>query len=189
MVEESDVQMSDAQEESNELMPFMDTFYSLASNDLKERSFAASSMMSYLFLRKDYDDESTASTVKDGNYALTRLLNGLCSGRASARQGFASCLATFLRLSAKMGPEDGKTWIEMMASAAKGGNDCSLYVRKTLKECTNYEGGAKNKKGGGKSRSDEREFRFGRLFGILAIVRSGTLDQASEKVRIRCTCF
>ena len=185
MKEESDVQMSDAQKESNELMPFMDTFYSLASNDLKERSFAASSMMSYLFLRKDYDIEST---IKDGNYALTRLLNGLCSGRASARQGFASCLATFLRLSAKMGPENGKTWIEMMASAAKDSNDCSLYVRKTLKECTNYEGGAKDKKGG-KSRSDQREFRFGRLFGILAIVRSGTLDQASEKVRINCTCF
>ena len=39
------------------------------------------------------------------------------------------------------------------------------------------------KSAGKKSRAEERDNRFGRLFGILAIVRSGTLTDASEQVR------
>jgi hypothetical protein len=57
------------------------------------------------------------------------------------------------------------------------------FVRNKLKECTNLECPAKGKKNTGKkSRSDERDYRFGRLFGILAIVRSGALVSASETV-------
>ena len=58
------------------------------------------------------------------------------------------------------------------------------FVRNKLRECTNLEGPVKGKKSAGKkSRAEERDNRFGRLFGILAIVRSGTLTDASEQVR------
>ena len=100
VVEEENKQpeSEESQQQNNTLIPFMDTFYSLSSNDPSERSIAASSLLSYLFLSSSSagsEDVDIDSIVKDGFYALTRLLKGLCSGRASARQGFASCLATF----------------------------------------------------------------------------------------------
>ena len=178
--------VQEEEEEEQELMPFMDTFYSLASNEAKERSFAASSMIKYLFYKSEWEETSIDATVKDGSYALTRLMNGLCSGRGSARQGFASCLTTFLKCAFKMGPENEskERWIDMFVADAGVDTGAEEFVRNKLKECTNLEGGpAKGKKNTGKkSRSDERDYRFGRLFGILAIVRSGALAGASEKV-------
>ena len=185
--ETRDLEMtSDHEEGEEELMPFMDTFYSLASNEAEERSFAASSMIKCLFYKSDWDQDSIDATVKDGSYALTRLMNGLCSGRASARQGFASCLSIFLKVSFKMGPENEskKHWIDLfMVDSRAHSAGAEEFVRNTLKECTNFEGPAKGKKNTGKkSRSDERDYRFGRLFGILGILRSGSLVDASEKV-------
>lgn len=186
MDESRDEEMTSEQEEEEEqLMPFMDTFYSLASNEAKERSFAASSMINHLFIKSEWEKTSIDATVKDGTYALTRLMNGLCSGRGSARQGFASCLATFLKFSFQMGPENDnkKRWIDMFLVDEGSHVGAEEFVRNKLKECTNLECPAKGKKNTGKkSRSDERDYRFGRLFGILAIVRSGALVSASETV-------
>mmetsp|Transcript_4543 Transcript_4543/g.8755 ORF Transcript_4543/g.8755 Transcript_4543/m.8755 type:complete len:259 (-) Transcript_4543:5-781(-) len=180
-----------------ELIPFMDTFYSLASNDARERSIAASSMIKHIFFEKEVkndDKEGIDALVKDGIYALTRLMKGLCSGRASARQGFASCLAMFLRLSFKLRPNKGndddgddRLWIELFMKDAKGPVEASEFVRNQLNDNTNIDGPSsssdkKKKSMGKKNRSEEKDHRFGRLFGILAVVRSGTLVEASEKV-------
>ena len=78
-----------------ERMPFMDTFYSLSSNDASERNLAAASLLEHIFSFQGKNIDDASGSVKDGCYALTRLLKGLCSGRASARQGFASCLSSF----------------------------------------------------------------------------------------------
>ena len=181
-----DVEMKEEEEEEEEIMPFMDTFYSLASNEAKERSFAASSLIRHVFNIDGDDEEITNSAVKDGCYAFQRLLNGLCSGRAGARQGFASCLASFLNLSFRNMPGKNETWMELFMKNMDQQSDMSaaVFVQKQLKESTHLDGPTKGKKNVGKrSRAEERDHRFGRLFGILAIVRSGTLVSASVKVR------
>lgn len=165
------------------LMPFMDTFYSLASNDATERSYAASSMIKHIFFGQANDKEGIDALIKDGTYAMTRLMKGLCSGRASARQGFASCLATFLRLSFRLRPNEEEyddLWIDLFRNNGKEQVEPAEFVRNQLSDSTNVDGGSKSM--GKKSRSEERDHRFGRLFGILAVVRSGTLVDASEKV-------
>lgn len=172
--------------EEEELMPFMDTFYSLAADDAAERSFAASSMIKHVFISYDGEEGGIDATVKDGCYALTRLMNGLCSGRASARQGFASCLASFLKMSFKLGPgnDSDKCWMDLFMKNLGEQSDIgpAEFVRKLLLQSTNLEAPAKGQKNVGKrSRSEERDHRFGRLFGILAVVRSGTLADASQK--------
>jgi hypothetical protein len=176
------------EEGGEQLVPFMDTFYSLASNDAHERSFAAASMIRHLFFKEETGQASIAETVKDGSYALTRLFNGLCSGRASARQGFASCLTSFIKVSFSKAPGDNadKIWMDLFMDNMGQPSEMNAadFVRNKLRECTNLEGPVKGKKSAGKkSRAEERDNRFGRLFGILAIVRSGTLTDASEQVR------
>ena len=165
--------------EEKELMPFMDTFYLLASNDPSERNFAASSLLHHVF---SSEDGTFDVTVKDGSYAMTRLLMGVCSGRASARQGMASCLATFLRISFQMGPEDdsGRRWIHcfMEHMEAKEKETPLTFIRKKLIESTSLEA-PKGKTVMKKSRTDERDAHFGRLFGILAIARSGILKDTN----------
>jgi hypothetical protein len=193
MSDESSKDMEVENEGKEQLMPFMDTFYSLASNDAQERSFAAASMIKHLFFKEDTDQESIAATVKDGCYALNRLLNGLCSGRASARQGFASCFTSFVKVSFNNSPADNpdKFWMDLFMESMGNPTDLSSsdFIRKQLKECTNLEGQVKGKKNVGKrSRSEERDHRFGRLFGVLAIVRSGSLVGASEQVRFLNMC-
>jgi DNA polymerase phi len=162
-----------------EMMPFMDTFYSLASNDPSERNFAASSLIHHVF---SSEEDAFEVTVKDGSYAMTRLLMGMCSGRASARQGMASCLATFFRISFETGPEDGsgRRWIHcfMEHMEAKEKESPLTFVRRKLIESTSLEA-PKGKTIMKKSRADERDAHFGRLFGILVIARSGILNDKS----------
>merc|ERR1712038_1499742 len=135
------------------MIPFMDTFYSLSSNDQRERSTAGSSLLHHLFLSIDADGKINDKTdgdknqnkfdalIKDGSYALTRLLNGLCSGRASARQGYASCLASFLKLSFQLGPSKdlypgGGCWMEHFMRHMSKPQDENMtplgFVRKQL---------------------------------------------------------
>lgn len=213
--EENKEAESEQSQQNDALIPFMDTFYSLSSNDPSQRSIAASSLLSYLFLSSssdgsgdgNSDDVDIDSIVKDGFYALTRLLKGLCSGRASARQGFASCLATFLKLSFKLGPtsntsseaEDdnskwaGKCWMDCFMDHYSSStenkqeekeddgdeeelsyNSSSEFVRFKMVKTTSHSrnmSSSKRRKGG----SEERDYNFGQLFGILAVVRSGIL--------------
>ncbi len=184
------METEDGREE--QFLPFMDSFYSLSSNDAQERSFAATSIIKHVFF-EEIDAESIAAKVKDGTYAMTRLLNGLCSGRASARQGFASCLTTFLETSFNKAPgENGdKMWIVLFMDHTEQSSEISPaeFVRDQLRECTNFEGPVKGKNGGKRNKAEDRDNRFGRLFGILSIIRSGTLVDASLQVRIQFLIF
>ena len=124
--------------------------------------------------------------VKDGCYAMNRLLKGLCSGRASVRQGYASCFSSFLKLAFNLIPtksssssSGNQAWIyyfmeQMGVKANKSSNE---FVREKLLECTYSKDASIDKKGIKKGRkgSEERDYYFGKLFGILAVVRSGTL--------------
>jgi len=131
----------------DEFMPFMDTFYALSSDDGTERTFAASSLLQHIFFTKG-DDNDIDSIIKDGLYAMKRLITGLCSGRGSARQGYASCLSSFLRLSFTLCPKSEiiptKTanpdsqkdkWITLfMKFASKNGKDISTEGSENLRQ-------------------------------------------------------
>ena len=78
--------------------PFLDSFYGIASANIAERTQAAKVLLHHCLLGPD-------ANAKDAAYALKRLLNGLCSGRAAARQGNAAVLASFLKVAFAL---DGK---------------------------------------------------------------------------------
>eukprot|EP00953_Heterococcus_sp_UTEX-ZZ885_P031155 16380-Heterococcus_DN1.PRE.2 len=67
---------------------FMQGFWDLASTDSPTRRGAAASIVQHLC--------AAGTPQKDVDYAVKRLLRGLCSSRDSARQGFAACLAETL---------------------------------------------------------------------------------------------
>lgn len=142
--------------------PFLDSFYSLSAPNPKERSQAAQVMLHHCLLGPE-------SNSKDAAYAFRRLLNGLCSGRAAARQGNASALASFLKIAFQLEKME-----EIRSEAEKGGekNPSSLlnYVRDRLISATDAQRTQGKKKG-----SEERDYHFGRLFGILGVVRSRIL--------------
>lgn len=179
MSPEDSYAVKESKDEGETSMPFMDTFYSLASNDPSERNFAASSLIQHVF---SSDSIRNDVTINDGTYAFTRLLMGICSGRASARQGMASCLASFLKIAFQAGPDDGsgRKWIVVFMEHmdAKEKERPIEFIRKKLVEATCLEA-PKGKTVIKKTRSDERDVQFGRLFGILAVVRSGILNESS----------
>jgi DNA polymerase phi len=141
---------------------FMDTFYGLSSSNPMERAQAANSLLHHCLI-------GPHANIKDAAYALRRLLNGLCSGRAASRQGNASALSSFLRLSLEGGQlneiksqDDGD---ETNADKA-----VLVYVRDRLLKATDPSSSVGKKKG-----SEERDYQFGRLFGVLSVARSGIL--------------
>jgi hypothetical protein len=141
--------------------PFLDAFYGLSASDARERADAAQVVLHHCLLGPD-------ANAKDASYAFRRLLNGLCSGRAAARQGNASALASFLKAAFAS---------EKMAEIRREGNgdatnEVSLlaFVRLRLIATTDPSQTTGKKKG-----SEERDYQFGRLFGILAVVRSDIL--------------
>jgi DNA polymerase phi len=164
--EESDAEMSDDEEspeappQRNE-NPFLDSFYGLSSENLRERSQAAQTMLHQCLL-------GPSANTKDSSYALRRLLNGLCSGRAAARQGNASALASFLKISFHLEKMES-IQIEMEGESSPGSTPLS-FVRERLLKATDP-----NQISGKKKGSEERDYQFGRLFGILGIVRSNIL--------------
>jgi hypothetical protein len=142
--------------------PFLDSFYGLSSADGKERAQAAQIMLHHCLVGPN-------ANTKDASYAFRRLLNGICSGRACARQGNASALASFLKISFHLGKMEE---IRSHSEAGKDVDDKSIlsYVRDRLIASTDPSQTTGKKKG-----SEERDFQFGRLFGILGIVRSTIL--------------
>ena len=68
--------------------PFLDSFYGISSPDASDRAQAGRVMLHHCLTGPD-------ANSKDASYALRRLMNGLCSCRAAARQGNASALASF----------------------------------------------------------------------------------------------
>jgi len=76
-----------------ERTPFLDAFWKLADDDIKVRSNAGMVIIDHCYSPGVTADEGLN---KDRSYALKRLMKGLCSGRGSARQGFASALQSFI---------------------------------------------------------------------------------------------
>ena len=145
---------------SNET-PFLDSFYGLSSEDPRERSLAAQTMLQHCLL-------GPSANTKDASYALRRILNGLCSGRAAARQGNASALASYLKLAFQLKKIESIR-NDMTGEISPTGNSLS-FVREKLLAATDPSQISGKKKG-----SEERDYQFGRLFGILGIVRSNIL--------------
>jgi len=182
----SSIKMS---KDSKKVIPFMDTFYHLSSEDsLKERSIAARDLIHHCFF------SDGGINYKDSAYALNRLLNGLCSGRAASRQGFASCLTSFLRLAQSMGNDAMKNILKELSElkqtdldAVQPGNQIRHLLRKitdfSIVENSGKNIGSNKNRFGKMKGIEERDHVFGRLFGILAVVRSGMLKNASTEVR------
>jgi DNA polymerase phi len=190
------------------IAPFLDAFYGLASDDPAERAESARQLLQHCL----------ANAVKDASYALGRLLKGLGSGRASARQGNASALTAFLTAaaSASAGVDgDGRSLLDEIQRQDSEGGSSSLvsgprYVLRRLKESTvappppppaastaatdSAKAGNKRKgrpsSGSFASAADERDAKLGLLFGIMAMTRSGILLQnvAEEKEAVHVAC-
>jgi len=158
--------------------PFLDSFYGLSVTDPKERSQAAQTMLQHCLL-------GSTANPKDAAYALRRLLNGLCSGRAAARQGNASALASFLKVAFQLEKMDEIRSEALASNKSIGEGERSsdlMYVRDRLLAATDSTTIPGKKKG-----SEERDYQFGRLFGILGVVRSHILlpygDEDSSDIR------
>ena len=192
-------------------IPFMDTFYSLSSDSSSERTVAAHCLIRHCFPSSPSSSSNTGTSsiqAKDAAYALRRLMAGLCSGRAGARQGFASALASFLKVAFATVVEDeegsGKRVlaIQLIQKQSGGGSDDNdeetpeegdgdgdgdagalspaEFVRNLLiSETTPSQ---PTKRG-----SEERDYVFGRLFGTMAVVRSGTLSRQDVPLEVSLT--
>ncbi|KAI0239696.1 DNA-directed DNA polymerase [Massospora cicadina] len=95
----------------------------------------------------------------DVNYSLTRLIKGLSSPRESARQGFSLALTELLRL-------------------------INFLPVKRLVELLNEH----SRCGGSMKGEQARNMLFGRLFGLLAIARSGILVQPHVTSYLQESC-
>lgn len=184
---------STSKKNSNTTIPFMDTFYLLSSEDSsKDRSIAARDLIHHCFF------SDGGINYKDSAYALNRLLNGMCSGRAASRQGFASCLTSFLRIAQGQGDDAVRGILKEHSELMKTSLDDAhpaIQIRQLLQSTTDFNSvanGSGNKSGSNKNRFagkvkgiEERDHVFGRLFGILAVVRSGILKNTLDEVRCR----
>ena len=151
-------------------IPFLDTFYGLASASPTERAQSAHAMLHHCLL-------VPSANTKDAAYAFRRLLNGLCSGRAAARQGYASAFSSFLKIAFSTGAL--KEIQGDMAQDESSKESLLMFVRNQLLKTTD-PGQAQSGKFGKTKGSEERDYQFGRLFGILSIVRSGILVPSEE---------
>jgi len=147
---------------------FLDAFYGLASSDARERAVGGQVILHHALL-------GPQANATDAAYALRRLLNGVCSGRAAARQGNASCLASFLKVAVLNGVLKE---IQANSSDPKDQNTSMLaYVRNRLIAATSLEETGST---GRRKASEIKDNNFGRLFGVLAIVRSGILAPSTD---------
>jgi hypothetical protein len=131
-------------------------------------------------------------------------MNGMCTGRAASRQGFASCLSSFLRVvyslssSEDVEGDSGSTPLDRILKEDNTSLDdaasynSAMFIRHKLLLSTQFiasesSGDIIGSKGGGQKGStkknygskmkdsEKRDHSFGRLFGILAVIRSGIL--------------
>lgn len=138
--------------------PFLDSFYGLASTNPEERSRASHVMLHHSLLGPDANSQDAA-------YALKRLMNGLCSGRAASRQGMASALATYLKLVFRLEKIRGIR-DENETDEEKSLSDLAFIRRRLIFATENRD------VSGRKQGAEDRDYQFGRLFGINAVVRS-----------------
>jgi hypothetical protein len=146
---------------------FLDTFYGLSSSDAQERAHASNALLHFCLIGPE-------ANTKDAAYALRRLLNGLCSGRAAARQGNASAFAAFLKIAFQQG-----VILDIQRESLKDGEAETsplTFVRRRLLAATESSDEGQGRKKG----SEDRDYHFGRLFGILGVLRSGVLSLSGE---------
>eukprot|EP00814_Leptocylindrus_danicus_P000786 CAMPEP_0116008332 /NCGR_PEP_ID=MMETSP0321-20121206/2804_1 /TAXON_ID=163516 /ORGANISM="Leptocylindrus danicus var. danicus, Strain B650" /LENGTH=992 /DNA_ID=CAMNT_0003477143 /DNA_START=1459 /DNA_END=4437 /DNA_ORIENTATION=+ len=135
---------------------FLDAFWHLSSTDDGKRTASSA-----LIIQHCYGSGDSEVNQDDAEYTMKRLMRGICGGKSGARQGFAGTLASFLQ--ARLSHTDTAN----VLSDAE-------YVHKKLMDHTSVDGDM------GMSKGDERDAAFGRLFGILAVVRSNTLQHIIE---------
>ena len=149
---------------------FLDCFWTLASTDQSERVGAANGIVSFLVadqakLKADMEDEDAAASAgifgacsDNLCYALKRLVKGLQSSRAGARQGFSLALIGVLQH-----PVFSKT----------------ISIREVLEfgdTVLDYKSI--------KKRHEARECMFGRVFLYMAVQRSARLIIPEDVVRV-----
>ncbi|CAM9169353.1 unnamed protein product [Ectocarpus sp. 12 AP-2014] len=126
-----------------EFSKFMQGFWDLASVDVPVRVGAAAMIVRHVSNPEGGDAE----------YAVKRLVRGMCSSRECARQGFASCLAQVLAVL----PKDAPTTPAVLEQ-----------ILKTTQTTAAMKG------------ADERELALGRLLGVSALAMSGRLGSEPE---------
>ena len=171
--EDDDLDVEDPEDteakENGDGFQFLDTFYGLSSANGQERSQASQAMLHYCLIGPD-------ANTKDATYALRRLMNGLCSGRAAARQGNASALASLLKMAVHQG-----SLVDIQRESQKEGEEETstlAFIRQRLLAATDPGPGGEGQ--GKRKSSEDRDYRFGRLFGILGVIRSGILQPSGE---------
>lgn len=130
-------------------------FWDLAKPEAELRQEAASTLIQYL--QEVQTKQSDAEELSDDlEYTLKRLVKGLCSSRAAARQGFALALTEIL------------VTFKDLISTAKFQELEQEYV--SLAAHTN--------------RKEKREFYFGRIFVAVIYCRSGRLADLSVESEV-----
>lgn len=156
---------SAAHNNENASSSFLDTFYGLASMDPSDRSHAARDLLQHLSLA------TSSASAADASYSLKRLCNALCSGRAGARQGNASALTLLMQPNRGLishiqeyEKQEGGTENESLSNAA--------FCRQKLLQATEQDGK--------QTAQQERDYQFGRLFGIHSLIKSGILGADND---------
>ena len=128
---------------------FLKYFWSLAEDNASSRTTATDAILKHL-LQSSSSPELQEN--EDLDYAVKRLVKGLCSSRSSARLGFSTCLTCLLQSI----PQARLPLSEVL---------------KLSDESTRMSGSIKG--------IDERELMFGKLFCYLSIIQSGRLQLSS----------
>ncbi|GLE04057.1 hypothetical protein PINS_up012968 [Pythium insidiosum] len=131
---------------SGDRSEFLKLFWTLAETDVAVRSAAAAQLITHL--QQQQQQQQTAAFEAEVQYTLKRLVRGLASSRDAARQGFSAALSALLR-----------------AFPAHVSLSETLSVLRDAMEVQ------QNMKG-----MEQREHMFGKLFGLLALHRSGRLQ-------------
>ncbi len=128
---------------------FLGMFWTLSDADPHVRRHSACAIVNHLLSSQKQQLPDAQST--DLQYAMKRLLRGMCSSRECARQGFASVLSELLA---------SLPCIKVQDALAR------------LLQCTEVEGSMRA--------HEQRDFYVGRVFGFMALHRSGRLKGLIE---------
>lgn len=133
---------------------FMQTFWDLASVDGGKRRQAAQMLVDEFSEQAEPGASVEEVQDKQLTYTLRRLVRGLCSSRDGARHGFCLALTELLCTHDAVTPT---RVLELMKAA--------------MKTSSSMKG------------NEEREIFFGRVFGCMALIRSGRLTADEAEAR------
>eukprot|EP00040_Diaphanoeca_grandis_P004895 m.30508 g.30508 ORF g.30508 m.30508 type:complete len:811 (-) comp16297_c0_seq1:121-2553(-) len=131
----------------------MDHFWGLASVKESDRVKAALALIAIIHKSQTYHESGVtgATWCSDLEYSAKRLIRGLASSRAGARQGYSTTLSELMRCVPVVTP---------------------ARILALLEEHLNVSRGAKSR--------ETKDAFFGQAFGLMSIVRSGRLDAADD---------